>query len=89
MSSRTIIIENNTTHKGKPLRRPFTCQIFESGNKRTYVLDETKRDVIRSHFVLSPGCKIIDDGVTHVIKDIWYPPRPKHPHLVVFPELTV
>lgn len=70
--TKEIIIENNTTHKGKSHRRPFTCQVFEAGNKRTYVLDETKRDVMRSHFVLAPGCRIIDNGVSHVIEDIWY-----------------
>ena len=87
--NKEIIIENNTSHNGKSHRRPFACQVFESGIKRTYVLDETKRDVMRSHFVLTPGCKIIDNGVTHVIDSIWYSPKPKHPHLIVFPEVTV
>lgn len=81
--NKEIIIENNTKHKGKSHRRPFACQIFESGNKRTYVLYETKRDVMRSHLVLTPGCRIIDNGVTRVVDDIWYSPKPKHPHLIV------
>jgi hypothetical protein len=87
--NKEIIIENNTTHKGKSHKRVFACQVFETENKRTYVLDETKRDVMRSHFLLNPGCRIIDDGVTHVIERIWYSPAPKHPHLIVFPEVTV
>ena len=72
--NKEIIIENNTSHNGKSHRRPFACQVFESGIKITYVLDETKRDVMRSHFVLTPG----DNGVTHVIDSIWYSPKPKH-----------
>ena len=89
MNSKTITIINNPQKKGLSYQRPFTCQVFDSGNKRTYVLDDTKRDVMRKHFILRPGCRIIDDGVTHIIKDIWYPSPPRHPHLIVFPEATV
>ena len=86
MNRKTITIESNTMKKGKLDRQSFTCQLFESGDKRVYVLDRTKRDLVRYHFTLTPGCRILDDGVTHVIKDIWYPPAPKYPHLIVIPK---
>ena len=76
MNNRTITIINNPQKKGLSYQRPFTCQVFDSGNKRTYVLDDTKCDVMRKHFILRPGCRIIEDGVTHIIKDIWYPSPP-------------
>lgn len=56
--NKKIIIENNTSHNGKSHRRPFACQVFESGNKRTYVLYETKRDVI-NRFNDNPHCFIM------------------------------
>ena len=86
MSSRTIIIESNVSKKGQLDRKSFSCQVFESKNQKTYVLDNTKRELIHKHFTLTPGCRIIDNGITYVIENIWYPPAPKHPHLIVSSE---
>ena len=83
MNSRTIIIESNISKKGKLDRKPFTCQVFESMNKKTYVLDNTKRELVHKHFTLTIGCRIIDKDVIYFIENIWYPPAPKHPHLIV------
>ena len=88
MNSRTITIINNPLKTGLSYQRPFTCQVFESGNMRTYVLDDTKRELVHKHFVLSVGCRIIDNDTTYIIKDIWYPPKPKHPHLIVFTDTS-
>ena len=51
MNSKTITIINNPLKIGLSYQRPFTCQVFEFGNKRTYVLDDTKREVVRKHFL--------------------------------------
>lgn len=85
MSSKTIIIESNLMKRGKLDRKPFSCQVITSDDKVVYVLDITKREVVHKHFLLTVGCRIIDDETTYTIKDIWYPPKPKYPHLIVSP----
>ena len=89
MESKTIIIETQTPRIKKIVRHSFTCQVYDELNRKIYVLDETKRRVRERRIFITPGCKIIDHGVVHIIGDIWYPPRPKYPHLIVFPEAIV
>lgn len=89
MGNKEITIETNYRKKGKLDHRTLTCQVYDSGNKRIYVLNQTNRNLMRYHFLITPGCRIIDDGVTYSIQDIWYPPAPKYPHLIVFPNKTV
>lgn len=89
MYNKTITIESTVLKKGKIDSRSLPCRVFESGNMRTYILDKTNRELVRKRFFLYPGCKIIDDGITLVVDNIWYPTRPRYPHLIVCPKATV
>ena len=89
MESKVITIETQTPKIKKVVRHSFTCQVYDERNRKVYVLGETKRKVREKRIFITPGCKIIDKGDVHIINDIWYPPRPKYPHLIVFPETTV
>lgn len=89
MENRTIIIQTNTTKRGKLDQRSFACQVYEYQGNRIYMLDDTKSDLIRKHFTITTGCRIIDNGVTYLISNIQYSPRPIHPCLTVNPKNTV
>ena len=84
--NKEIIIENNTTHKGKSHKRVFACQVFETENKRTYVLDETKRELGLKRFSLEEGCRVIDNGITYPIYKIFFSPVPQQTFIIVHPE---
>ena len=86
MNRKTITIQTNTFKKGKPDQRSFACQTIELAPRRIYVLEETKNDLTRKRFTVTPGCKIIDDGDSYTIEDIKYWKKPMYPFLVVFPE---
>ena len=86
MNRKTITIQTNKLKKKKLDQRTFPCQIFDLNNgTRVYVLDETKNDLTRKRFELTPGCRIMDDGVTYIIEDIQYWKKPMYPFLAVFP----
>ena len=78
MENKEITIETNYRKRGKLDHRTLPSQVFDSGNKRVYVLNQTNRNLMRYHFLITPGCRIIDGGVTYTIQDIWYPPAPKY-----------
>lgn len=89
MERKTITIQTNTQKKGKLDQRSFSCQVIEHLNQRVYVLDESKNDLTRKRFDLTPGCRIIDNGICYPIQDIFYSPRPMYPHLIVFTDFTI
>lgn len=84
MNDREITIQSHALKKGKIDQHSFDCQVITIGNTRTYVLDETKRDLLHMNFAIAPGCKVFDDGVTYRIKDISYWPRPKYVFITVY-----
>ena len=86
MEMKTITVQTNTQKKGKLDQRSFRCQAFELGERLIYVLDETKNDLTRKRFNLTPGCRIIDDGIVYSIEDIQYWKKPKYPFLVTYPK---
>ena len=83
MEMKTITIQTNETKKGKLDQRPFTCQMLEFEESIIYVLDDTKNSLTRKRFTLTPGCRIIDGGVTYIIQNIMYSERPMRPYLVI------
>ena len=83
MGNKTITVQTNTPKKGKLDQRSFSCQVLVFGKTRTYVLDETKNDLTRKRFNLTPGCRVIDNGITYVIQGIHYWPKPMYPFLIV------
>ena len=87
MNYRDITIQTNTSKKGKLDQRSFKAQRIKVGDNDVYVLDETKRDLIRKRFDLAPGCRIQDDGIIYRVMDIWYSPKPYHPFIVSSPEV--
>ncbi len=89
MEKKTITIQTNTVKKGRLDQRSFSCCVYENEGTRAYQLDETGNDLVRKHFTLSPGCRIIDDGKIYFIDDIKYPPRPSRPLLIVDPTITI
>ena len=86
MEKKTVTIQTNTQKKGKLDQRTFACQTITLGEKLIYVLDETKNDLTRKRFNLTPGCRIIDDGIVYSIEDIQYWKKPKYPFLVTYPK---
>lgn len=74
MENRIITIQTNTVKKGRLDQRSFSCLVHEYQGNRIYMLDDTKSDLIRKHFTIAPGCRIIDNGVTYVISNIQYSP---------------
>ena len=86
MAYRDITIQSLVLKKGKPDIRCFRCQLLELGSKRAYLLSETKRDLLHTHFSLTPNCKVIDGEDVYRVQDIWYSPRPKHPIFTVYKE---
>lgn len=89
MEKKTVIIQTNTTKKGKLDQRSFTCQLHVDGENRLYVLDDTKSDLTNKHFTLTRGCRITDDGVTYLIRDVSYLSRPAHPYITIYPNITI
>ena len=89
MDHKTITIQTNTEKKDKLDQRSFSCQILELGKTRTYVLDETKNDLTRKRFSLTPGCRVFDDGVMYIIQDIHYWPKPMYPFLIVSTQTSI
>lgn len=85
MSRRTIIIQSRTIKKGTFDRRSFECQVINLGSTRTYVLSETKRQLMQKHFDLTTDCLIFDNKDVYHIEEIWYTPRPRFPFISVFP----
>ena len=83
MNYRDIDIQSYNLKKGKRDRRTFNCQVITIGNIRTYVLDETKRDLLHKNFEVAPGCKVFDDGVVYRVDSISYWPRPKYVFITV------
>lgn len=83
MDTKEIVIQSFNLKKGKPEKRTFTCQLITIGNTRTYVLDNTKRDLQRTNFKIAPGCKVFDDGVVYRVDSISYWPRPKYVFITV------
>lgn len=86
MSDREITIQSSNLKKGKPDQRTFTCQLITIGNTKTYVLDDTKRDLLHMRFELAPGCKVEENGAHYRIQEIWYSPRPKYVFIAVYPD---
>lgn len=91
MSSKVITIETNTSKRGQLDIRSFSCHIldWEEANKRFYILDETKRTLQQKRFIVTPGCRIIDDDKVFLIQDVLYWPRPYHPILAINLDSTV
>ena len=77
MGLREITIQTYVLKKGKYDRRSFNCQLITVNNTRTYLLDNTKNDLLLKHFTLAPGNRVFDGDKTYYIKEIWYWPRPK------------
>ena len=89
MEKKVITVQTNTVKKGKLDQRVLACQVYEDGAARLYILDETKNDLVRRHFSISPGCRIIDDGVTYYIEEVQYSPRPSRPILIINPKIVL
>ena len=53
MENKEITIETNYHKKGKLDRRTLPCQVFDSGNKRIYVLNQTNRNLMSKYFFIS------------------------------------
>ena len=84
MDYREITIQTHVLKKGKFDRRTFPSQVITIGNTRTYVLDDTKRDLLHKAFKITPECRIFDDGKIYYVKEVWYWWRPKQVFLSVY-----
>ena len=85
MNRKTITVQTNVKKKGKLDQRSFTCQVIELGESRVYVLDNTKNDLTRKRFQLTPGCRLTDEGITYNIENIEYGKKPMYPFLITYP----
>ena len=83
MDKRTITIQTYVLKKGNYDRHSFNCQVITIGNTRTYVLDETKSDLLHKAFSIAPGNRVFDGEKTYYIREIWYWPRPKYVFITV------
>ena len=72
MGSKVITVQTNTRKKGKLDQRTLTCQTleFEGEKTRIYVIEETKRDLMRKNFIIEAGCRIIDGGTCYPIQTV-------------------
>ena len=70
MEPKVITVLTNTRQKGKLDQRTLTCQTleFEKENTRIYVIDETKRDLMRKNFIIDEGCWILDGNSRYPIQ---------------------
>lgn len=70
MGSKVITVQTNTKKKGKLDQRTLSCQTldFENEKTRIYVIDETKRDLMRKNFIIEEGCRIIDSNTCYPIQ---------------------
>ena len=89
MEKKTVTIQTNTPKKGRLDQRSFTCQVYEDKDQRVFILDDTKRDLTLKRFNLTKGCRVIEDGITYFIDEVWYSPRPSHPVLIVDPTIII
>ena len=89
MDEKAITIQTNEAKKGKLDQRSFECTVYDFEHERYYALNVTRSDLLRRHFIITPGCRIIDEGTTYLIQDILYPTRPLYPYLVVDPNLKI
>lgn len=89
MEKKTITIQTNEVKKGKLDQRSFPCQLLEFEDSIVYVLDDTKNNLTRKRFSLTPGCRVIDDGVYYPIQNIFYSERPARPYIVVSRNFTI
>ena len=67
MSDRKTTIQSSNLKKGKPARCTFTCQLITIGNTKSYVLDNTKRNLLHMHFELTPDCKVEENTVQYLL----------------------
>ena len=91
MGSKVITVQTNTRKKGKLDQRTLTCQTleFEEEKTRIYVIDETKRDLMRKNFIIEEGCRIIDGSICYPIQTVNCSGLPLRYYLLVSTDFTI
>ena len=91
MGSKVITVQTNTRKKGKLDQRTLACQTleFEKEKTRIYVIDETKRDLMRKNFIITDGCRIVDGDTCYLINMVNCSGIPIRYYLSVSTDLTI